>query len=43
MAFNCADLVALQPWLAPRLRRFDRSRLLAIATVLFGSRGSAPR
>lgn len=36
MAFNCAGVVALQPWLAPRLRRFDRSRLLAIATVMFG-------
>lgn len=36
MAFNCAGVVALQPWLAPRLRRFDRSRLLAIASLLFG-------
>jgi MFS family permease len=36
MAFNCAGVVVLQPWLAPRLRRFDRSWLLAIATVLFG-------
>jgi len=36
MAFNCAGVVVLQPWLTPRLRRFDRSWLLAIATVLFG-------
>lgn len=36
MAFNCAGVVALQPWLAPRLRRFDRSHLLAIASALFG-------
>jgi MFS family permease len=36
VAFNCAGVVALQPWLAPRLRRFDSSRLLAIASVLFG-------
>jgi MFS family permease len=36
MAFNCAGVVALQPWLAPRLRRFDSSRLLAISAALFG-------
>jgi MFS family permease len=36
MAFNCAGVVVLQPWLAPRLRRFDGSRLLAIASLLFG-------
>jgi MFS family permease len=36
MAFNCAGVVVLQPWLAPRLRRFDSSRLLAISSVLFG-------
>ncbi|HEY0476785.1 MAG TPA: MFS transporter [Kofleriaceae bacterium] len=37
MAFNCAGVVALQPWLAPLLRCFDRSRLLAISTLLFGA------
>jgi len=36
MAFNCAGVVALQPWLAPRLRRRDGSRLLAVSAVLFG-------
>ncbi|HEX3765511.1 MAG TPA: MFS transporter [Kofleriaceae bacterium] len=36
MAFNCAGVVVLQPWLARRLRRFDGSRLLAIASLLFG-------
>jgi MFS family permease len=36
MAFNCAGVVVLQPWLTPRLRRFDVSRLLAIAVLLFG-------
>lgn len=36
MAFNCAGVVLLQPWLAPALRRFDSSRLLAIASLLFG-------
>src|ERR1044071_1616340 len=36
MAFNCAGVVVLQPWLAPRLRRFDRSRLLAIGAVRSG-------
>ncbi len=36
MAFNCADVVALQPWMAPRLRPFDGSRLLAISSLLFG-------
>jgi MFS family permease len=36
MAFNCAGVVVLQPWLAPRLQRFDRSRLLAVSAVLFG-------
>lgn len=36
MAFNCAGVVVLQPWLAPRLRRFDGSRLLAISSLLFG-------
>jgi MFS family permease len=36
MAFNCAGVVVLQPWLPPRLRRFDSSRLLATGTVLFG-------
>jgi MFS family permease len=36
MAFNCAGVVALQPWLAPRLQRFDGSRLLAVSAVLFG-------
>jgi MFS family permease len=36
MAFNCAGVVVLQPWLAPRLRRFDGSRLLAGSAVLFG-------
>ncbi|HMG24091.1 MAG TPA: MFS transporter [Kofleriaceae bacterium] len=37
MAFNCAGVVALQPWLAPRLARFDRSRMLAISALLFGA------
>ncbi|HET9626167.1 MAG TPA: MFS transporter [Kofleriaceae bacterium] len=37
MAFNCAGVVVLQPWLAPRLRRFDSSRLLAYAALLFGA------
>jgi MFS family permease len=36
MAFNCAGVVVLQPWLAPRLQRFDGSRLLAVSAVLFG-------
>lgn len=36
MAFNCAGVVVLQPWLTPRLRRFDGSHLLAASTVLFG-------
>jgi len=36
MAFNCAGVVALQPWLAPRLQRFDGSRLLAASAALFG-------
>jgi MFS family permease len=36
MAFNCAGVVVLQPWLAPRLARFDPSRLLALAALLFG-------
>jgi MFS family permease len=36
MAFNCGGVVALQPWMAPRLRRFDGSRLLAISALLFG-------
>jgi len=36
MAFNCAGVVVLQPWLAPRLRRFDGSRLLALSSLLFG-------
>jgi MFS family permease len=36
MAFNCAGVVALQPWLSPRLRRFDGSRLLAVSSLLFG-------
>jgi MFS family permease len=36
MAFNCAGVVALQPWLTPRLRRFDGSRLLAVSAMLFG-------
>jgi MFS family permease len=36
MAFNCAGVVVLQPWLAPRLRRFDGSRLMAISALLFG-------
>lgn len=36
MAFNCAGVVVLQPWLTPRLRRFDTSHLLAVAAVLFG-------
>jgi MFS family permease len=36
MAFNCAGVVVLQPWLAPRLQRFDRSNLLAISALLFG-------
>lgn len=36
MAFNCAGVVVLQPWLTPRLRRFDGSRLLAVSAVLFG-------
>jgi MFS family permease len=35
MAFNCAGVVALQPLLAPWLRRLDRSRLLAASAVLF--------
>jgi len=37
MAFNCAGVVVLQPWLAPLLRRIDRSRLLATSTLLFGA------
>ena len=37
MAFNCAGVVVLQPWLTPLLRRVDGSRLLAIAGVLFGA------
>lgn len=37
MAFNCAGVVVLQPWLTPRLRRFDGSRLLAVSAVLFGA------
>ena len=36
MAFNCAGVVVLQPWLMPLLRRFDGSRLLATAAALFG-------
>jgi MFS family permease len=36
IAFNCAGVVVLQPWLAPRLRRFDGSKLLAISALLFG-------
>jgi MFS family permease len=36
IAFNCAGVVALQPWLAPRLQRFDGSKLLAISGLLFG-------
>ncbi|HSS01047.1 MAG TPA: MFS transporter, partial [Kofleriaceae bacterium] len=36
MAFNCVVVVVLQPWLTPRLRRFDVSRQLAVATLLFG-------
>ncbi|HET7502560.1 MAG TPA: MFS transporter [Kofleriaceae bacterium] len=36
MAFNCAGVVAIQPWLTQRLRRFDGSRLLAISSALFG-------
>jgi MFS family permease len=36
MAFNCAGVVVLQPWLSPRLRRFDGSHLLAGSAVLFG-------
>jgi len=36
MAFNCAGVVVLQPWLAPLLRRVDGSRLLAVAAALFG-------
>jgi MFS family permease len=36
MAFNCAGVVALQPWLTPLLRRFDGSRLLAVSATLFG-------
>jgi MFS family permease len=36
MAFNCAGVVVLQPWLAPLLRRFDGSRLLAASVTLFG-------
>jgi len=36
MAFNCAGVVVLQPWLAPRIQRFDRSNLLAISALLFG-------
>jgi MFS family permease len=36
MAFNCAGVVVLQPWLAPRLRRRDGSHLLAASAVLFG-------
>jgi MFS family permease len=35
MAFNCGGVVALQPLLAPWLRRLDRSRLLAVSAVLF--------
>lgn len=36
MTLNCAGVVVLQPWMAPRLRRFDASRLLAISALLFG-------
>lgn len=36
MALNCLGVVALQPWLAPLLRRFDPSRLLAASAALFG-------
>jgi MFS family permease len=37
MAFNCAGVVVLQPWLAPKLRRFSASNLLAVSAVLFGA------
>jgi len=36
MAVNCAGVVVLQPLLAPRLRRFDGARLLAVSALLFG-------
>jgi MFS family permease len=36
MAFNCAGVVLLQPWLTPMLERVDSSRLLAASTLLFG-------
>jgi len=36
MAFNCAGVVVLQPWLTPRLVRRDPSHLLAVSAVLFG-------
>lgn len=35
MVFNCAGVVFIQPWLAPSLRRFDRTRLLALSASLF--------
>jgi MFS family permease len=35
MALNCMGVVFLQPWLAPGLRRFERTRLLALSTLLF--------
>jgi MFS family permease len=37
MAFNCAGVVVLQPWLTRLLRGVDRARLLAISTLLFGA------
>jgi MFS family permease len=37
MAFNCAGVVALQPWLTPRIRRCDGSHLLAVSALLFAA------
>jgi MFS family permease len=36
MGLNCLGVVALQPWIGPRLRGVDRSSLLAISALLFG-------
>jgi MFS family permease len=36
MAYNCAGVVLVQPWLTPLLHRFDGARLLAVSAILFG-------
>jgi MFS family permease len=36
MAYNCAGVVLVQPWLTPLLHRFDGARLLAVSATLFG-------